>query len=149
MENYQLFAGDMVSSRISSTLWGNRNFKEECVKKLKFKSLANNIVNEDSNSVQTFYSIASNYEKTRTTWSKTIYNIWLYLQQNIHFVWMRTFVWRCVRIKMYTVLSDYNNNTLCSVKLVCKEKKPSEVFKAGLGRKGPSKNRDSKIETEL
>lgn len=75
MENYQLFAGDMVSSRISSTLWGNRNFKEECVKKLKFKSLANNIVNEDSNSVQTFYSIASNYEKTRTTWSKTIYNI--------------------------------------------------------------------------
>lgn len=29
------------------------------------------------------------------------------------------------------------------------EMKPSEVFKAGLGRKGHSKNWDSKIETEL
>jgi hypothetical protein len=74
-ENYNFFARDMVSSRICSTLWGNRDFKGECVKKLRFKRLANNIVNENWNSVQTFYSITSNYRKTRTTWSKTIYNI--------------------------------------------------------------------------
>jgi hypothetical protein len=74
-QNYHFFARDMVSSRISSTLSANRDFKEECVKKLKLKRLANNTVNEDSNSFHTFYSIASNYRKTRITWSKTIYNI--------------------------------------------------------------------------
>lgn len=62
-ENDHFLSREKVSLRISSTRRDNRNLKEECVKKLRFKRLTNGIVNGDWNCVQTFYISASNYQK--------------------------------------------------------------------------------------